>query len=92
MDVRRVCDFEDFEFFAAFEACLDPRRGIGAQHPLLWAGVRATGDFDVERPVFLHRAAAHARELTNAHGASSCRGAQESFEAGAGVGGVKVHD
>ena len=50
------------KLFAARQAFGDARRRIHAQHPAMRARVRAAADLDVERPVLLHGAAAHALE------------------------------
>ena len=64
----------------------------GAQHPLAGTGVRAAGHVRIERPVVLHRAAAHALEMRDVDCLGLGRGAKESGEARAlfGIGCLQI--
>ena len=86
-----VGGLQDVEFLAALETRFDARRRIGTQHPVMRPGVTAAAEINVERPVLLHRAAAHARERPDVGRVGAARQAQKRFEAGTRVSGVKIH-
>src|SRR5258706_7791811 len=91
MESGRMRDLEDAEFVAAPEAGRDTRRGVGAQHPLMWTGLRTAGHVGIERPVFLYRAAGEPVEMPDVNRVRARGGAQKCFQSCARVGGVKVH-